>query len=311
MSLEGTTCIVTGGSQGLGLQTAIGLARQCAEVVVVSREPERANRARATIVRESGNDRVASLQAELSSQDAVRALAKRLREWPGRLGVLINNAAVATPVRQLTVDGLELQFAVNHLAPFLLTNLLLDRLAADSPTRVLTVASRTHASGTLAFDDLQGELEYSGPRAYNQSKLANVMFTLELARRMRGTGVAANCLHPGVAPTSLNNFLGGSGAQSTPGLVARVTHALRWRTERLLGRARVGTPEEASRASVYLASSPAVEGTTGKYFVGCREAPSSPESLDPARARRLWDVSARLTGLSEGGAEAQAAEELR
>ncbi len=300
MNLEGSTCIVTGASQGLGKCTALGLARMGADVVLISRDPGRAEEAREEIVRESGNERVECVIGDLSSQASVREMAARIQAREGPLKVLVNNAGVATPQRQVTEDGLELQFAVNHLAPFLLTNLLRDRLVADAPSRVVTVASLVHERGQIDLDDLQGEVGYTGSRAYDQSKLANVLFTFELSRRLEGTGVTANCLHPGVAPTSLNNYLRGPRRANVarPGAGVRAVRMLRARWNKLLGRARVNTAEEASRTSLYLASAPDVDGTTGKYFVACREAQPSPASLDEELAARLWAVSEELTGLA-------------
>ena len=304
MGLEGRTCIVTGGSRGLGKNTALGLARLGAEVVLVSRDEERGNAARDEVARTSGNDRVAWCFADLSSQASVRALAAELVLRPGSLAVLVNNAAFANPERHVTADGLERQFAVNHLAPFLLANLLRERLVADAPARVVNVSSLAHQRATLDFDDLQGERDYSGPRAYDRSKLANVLFTYELARRLRGTGVTANCLHPGTARTALNNYL--RGPAGDPAL-RRFARRLRQGASALLGRSKIGSVEEASRTSIHLASSPDVEGVTSRYFVDCREAPSAPATHDEELAARLWEVSARLTGLSDGPRAARAA----
>jgi NAD(P)-dependent dehydrogenase (short-subunit alcohol dehydrogenase family) len=310
MSLEGKTCVVTGGSQGIGKCTAAGLARLGAHVVLVSLDPGRAEKARAEITAATGNDRVECLQADLSSLASVRELAQTLRGREGALAVLVNNAAVASPDRRETVDGLERQLAVNHLAPFLLTNLLRDRLVADAPARVVNVSSWIHEKGEIDFDDLQGQRDYTGVRAYNQSKLANVLFTYELARRLRDTGVTANCLHPGVAPTGLNNFFRpvpgaavagdpgrGSGSGGAAPLMTRALRGVRRRMNSLLGRSRPPTPELASRTSVYLASSTEIDGITGKYFVDSRQAPSSPATHDEELAARLWEVSERLTGL--------------
>jgi NAD(P)-dependent dehydrogenase (short-subunit alcohol dehydrogenase family) len=304
LSLEGRTAVVTGASQGLGRATALGLARLGAEVVMVSRDAGRATAARDEIRGASGNPRVESLLADFSSLASVRDLAARLAERPGRLAVLVNNAGVSGPERRESADGLELQFAVNHLAPFLLTNLLRDRLVADAPARVVTVASRVHEKGTIDFDDLQGERGYTGARAYNQSKLTNVLFSYELARRLAGTNVDANCLHPGVAPTGLNRYLGAdrSGATPAPSFAARVKRSARRRLAALAGKApRVSTVEEASRTSIHVASAPELAGVTGAYFVDCRPARSSPTSYDEELAARLWSVSEELTGMRPGG----------
>jgi len=300
VSIEGSTAIVTGASQGIGKASALGLARLGLDVVLVSRDPQRAETAVAELRAASGNPRVESLLADLSSQSSVRELAAQLLARPGRLAVLLNNAGVASPERMVTADGLEFQFAVNHLAPFLLTNLLQERLVNDGPGRVVTVASRVHERGTIDFDDLQGERDYTGARAYNQSKLANVLFTYELARRLDGTGVTANCLHPGVVSTNLNNYLGSGRAPSTsqPSLGMRMKRAMGRKLAALKGRSsEVCTADEACGTSVHLATSPDVEQISGAYFVNRRQAESSAASHDEGLAARLWQVSERLTGI--------------
>lgn len=301
MPLEDSTCIVTGASQGIGKATALGLARTGAEVVLVSRDPARAQEAVREITAASGNPRVVPELADLSLPASVRELAQRLLDRPGRIGVLVNNAAVAFPQRRETAEGVEMQWAVNHLAPFLLTNLLLPRLLQDAPARIVNVSSGAHRRGTIDFEDLEGKVGYTGSRAYDQSKLANVLFTYELARRLEGTGVTANCLHPGVVPTNINGYLrrGPRGSGGGPSLPRRAVQAVRWRLRRLLGKApRIQTAEEASRTSVYLATSPEVRDVSGRYFNACREERSSPESYDEAVAARLWAVSEELLGFT-------------
>ena len=219
--------------------------------------------------------------ADLSSQTEIRRAAAEIRERHPAVHVLINNAGVFTRRRQLTVDGLEKQFAVNHLAYFLFTNLLLDCLRDGAPSRIINVSSGAHSGSQLDFADLQGERSYDGNRAYSQSKLANILFTYELARRLRGTGVTANCLHPGVIATRLlADYMGVPAAGDA------------------LARSFGAKPEKGAETIVYLASSQEVEGVTGKYFVNKRPVTSSRESNDEAVARRLWDVSERLTGVS-------------
>jgi NAD(P)-dependent dehydrogenase (short-subunit alcohol dehydrogenase family) len=218
--------------------------------------------------------------ADLSSQTAIRSAGDEIRtRFPG-VHVLINNAGVFTRRRGTTVDGLELQFAVNHLAYFLLTNLLLDCLKRGAPSRVINVSSGAHTGTAIDFDDLQGKHGYDGNEAYSRSKLANILFTYELARRLRGTGVTANCLHPGVIATKL--LADYMGVPVAGGALARTFGA---------------KPEKGAETIVYLASSPEVEGVTGKYFVNQRVVASSRASYDEAAARRLWEVSAQLTGL--------------
>ena len=194
--------------------------------------------------------------------------------------MLINNAGIFTSKRTVTVDGIETTFAVNHLAPFLLTNLLLDVLEASAPARIVNVTSSGERSGTINFDDLQGEGRYSGVRAYNQSKLAMILFTYELARRLEGTGVTVNCVHPGVVVTNL-----GRGSSGSFGLLLRLMRPF------------FSSPEKGAETSIYLASSPEVEGVSGKYFAKKAEARSSEQSYDEAAGRRLWQVSAELTKL--------------
>lgn len=306
MTAEPGICVVTGGSRGIGLETVRGLAQRGAHVVIVSRDRQTASSARDDVIATTGNERIELESADLSCQDEVRALAARLLARPQRLRVLLHNAAVASPTRRLSPDGIELQWAVNHLAPFLLTSLLTERLVTDAPARVVVVASRAHERGRIDFDDLGGERDYDGPRAYDQSKLANVLFTYELARRLAGTGVTANCLHPGVAPTRLNHYLRPRQPPGSLGLASRaLALARRWR-RRVAGsaRPRAGTPAEASRTSVLLALSPQVEGVTGAYFVGGRPVPSAPATYDEDLAARLWAVSERWTerATSGGGA---------
>jgi NAD(P)-dependent dehydrogenase (short-subunit alcohol dehydrogenase family) len=195
--------LITGGSSSIGKATALGLANKGANVVMVGRERSRGEAARTEIVEKSGNELVDLMLADLSSQESIRQLAVAFTSRYGRLYVLINNAGIFTSKRTLTVDGIETTFAVNHLAPFLLTNLLLDALEASAPARIINVTSSGERSGTINFDDLQGEGRYSGFRAYNQSKLAMILFTYELARRLEGTGVTVNCVHPGVVVTNL------------------------------------------------------------------------------------------------------------
>ncbi len=273
-------CLITGGSSGVGKATALGLANTGATVVVIGRDRSRGEAAVTEIKERSGNAAVDLMLADLSSQESIRLLARDLTDRYGRLHVLINNAGVFLSKRTLTVDGIETTFAVNHLAPFLLTNLLLDVLKASAPARIINVTSSGERSGTINFDDLQGEGRYRGFRAYNQSKLAMVLFTYELARRLEGTGVTANCVHPGVVVTNL-----GRGTSGSFGL--------------LLGLMRpfFSSPEKGAETSIYLASSPEVEGVSGKYFAKKAEARSSERSYDEATARRLWQVSADLTKL--------------
>ncbi len=274
-------CVITGASRGIGKASAEALASLGASLVLVCR-------------RQADGDKVARRdqpsrrcqcprwwRQTLSSQNEIRRAAALIGDRHPQIHVLINNAGVFTRRRELTADGLEQQFAVNHLAYFLLTNLLLDRLKEAVPSRIINVSSGAHGGSHLDFADLQGERGYDGNQAYSRSKLANILFTYELARRLRGSGVTANCLHPGVIATRLlADYMGVTAAGSAP---ARTFGA---------------KPEKGAETIVYLASSPEVDGVTGKYFVNKRPVTSSRESYDEAAARRLWEVSERLTGLS-------------
>jgi NAD(P)-dependent dehydrogenase (short-subunit alcohol dehydrogenase family) len=225
---------------------------------------------------------VDAFAADMSVQAGVRRLAAQVLDTYPRLDVLVNNVGGFWAHRHVTADGLEHTFALNHLAPFLLTSLLLDRLTASAPARIITVSSAAHARARIDFDDLQGERNYSGQRAYSQSKLANVMFTYELARRLEGTGVTATVLHPGVVRTSF-------GAADQAAYLAVMI-----RVARLF----MKTPAQGAGTPVYLASSPQVEGITGRYFVNRKPKTSSKASYDTTAAARLWQASIDLTGLT-------------
>jgi retinol dehydrogenase-14 len=276
------TVVVTGGTTGIGRATAAGLARLGARVGITGRDLTRTQMAAAQIRAETGNEAVDAFAADLSAQSGVRRLASALLDRYPQINVLVNNVGGHWAKRHLTEDGLERTFAVNHLAPFLLTNLLLDRLRRSAPARVVTVSSMNQGAGRINFADLQSESRYSGYRAYDQSKLANVMFTYEAARRWAGTGVTANVLHPGWVRTSF--------ATEDPPKAYRIVSAIL--------RPLLKTPAQGALTSIYLASSAEVEGVTGQYFVNCRPKRSGRASYDTAVAARLWDVSCELTGLT-------------
>jgi retinol dehydrogenase-14 len=278
-SLDGRVCLVTGATSGIGRATAQALAGLGATVAIVARDPGRGAATATQIARTTGNDRVDVFLADLSSQDSVRGLARSLRDAHDRLHVLVNCAGAFYRDRRVTADGLELTFALNHLAYFLLTSLLLDVLVASAPARVVNVTSGAQAMGRIRFEDLQGERRYRGQAAYNQSKLANVLFTYALARRLQGTGVTANCVHPGVVRTSF-------GRENQPWL---------WRVFMPVVTPFMRVPEKGAETVVYLASSPEVEGITGRYFHDRQPRRSSSRSYDPALAQRLWQVSEELT----------------
>ncbi|MCB8966722.1 MAG: SDR family oxidoreductase [Ardenticatenaceae bacterium] len=278
--MQGKICMVTGANAGIGKETALALARMGATVVMVARNAERGAAALADVRHQSGNGQVTLLLADLSSQASIRQLVTDFHAKYDRLHVLVNNAGAIFMQRQETVDGLEMTFALNHLNYFLLTNLLLDTLKASAPARIVNVSSGAHYGGQIAFDDLQLRQNYRVFAAYSMSKLANVMFTYELARRLAGTGVTANCLHPG--------FVGSNFAKNN-GLLARLTMVLM--------RPFALSPEKGAETSIYLASSAAVDGVSGKYFTRKKPQKSSSASYDEAAAQRLWAVSAELTGL--------------
>jgi Dehydrogenases with different specificities (related to short-chain alcohol dehydrogenases) len=280
--MTGKVVLVTGGTGGIGKATAIGLAALGARVGITGRDLTRAERVAAEIRTASGNPAVDPFAADMSSQAEVRRLAVAVLDAYPRLDVLVNNVGGFWAHRHPTVDGLELTFAVNHLASFLLTNLLLDRLKASAPARVVTVSSHVQAEGRIDFDDLQGARDYSGQAAYSQSKLANVMFANELARRLEGSHVTATSLHPGFVRTDF-------GAEDQAWFFSIISHAVR---------PFLKTPAQGARSSIYLASSPDMEGVTAQFFVNSKPKTANKVAYDADMTRRLWDVSAGLVGMS-------------
>lgn len=282
--LSGRTVLVTGASSGIGLAASRELARMGAELVLVGRDPARLGAAEAEVKAAASAaatpGAVSALRCDFASLAEVRALAAEvLGRWP-RLHVLVNDAGGVSKTREVTADGHERTFAVNHLAPYLLTRLLLDRLKASAPARVVTVASVGHRHGDLDFSDLQMERGYAIMRAYGRSKLANILFTRELARRLAGTGVTAACLHPGAVATRI-----WSGA---PGLARPLLAAAKWFMR---------SPAKGAETVVQLAAAPEVERFAGLYLQDGKPAKASALAQDDELARRLWDESARLVGL--------------
>lgn len=265
--------LITGSTDGIGKETALQVAQLGATVVVHGRSAERCQAARDEIRAATGNPHVDYVVADLSSPQQVRQMAADISARYDRLHVLINNAGVILLKRQVTVDGLETSFAVNHLAPFLLTNLLLDLLKKSAPARIVNVSSTVHYDAQIKFDNLQGERHYNGIEAYKVAKLGNVLFTYELAERLTGSGVTANCLHPGIVATKLL----GTGWGWSNG----------W------------TPAQGAALSVYLATSPEVEQVTGQYFESKSAGGASPKATDVKLRRKFWDASAQLVGLAE------------
>ena len=276
--MTGKVCIVTGANAGIGKETALGLAKLGASVVMVCRDRERGEAARREIKHKSGNDRVELMLCDFSSQKSIRQFADEFKQQHDRLDVLVNNAGVVLRDRSMTEDGLESTFAINHIGYFLLTSLLLDVLKKSAPSRIVNVASTAHKYGKLGITTWVTGSDYSTFGAYANSKLANVLFTYELARRLEGTGVTANCLHPGGVGTNLFRGL----PKFLQALIKLVTIS----------------PERGARTSIYLASSPEVEGVTGKYFARRRQQESSAASHNEEARRRLWEVSEQLTGMN-------------
>ena len=279
--MAGKVVLVTGGTGGIGKATAIGLAALGARVGITGRDLARAGQVAAEIRSVSGNPDVDGFAADMSSQAEVRRLAAAVLDVYPRLDVLVNNVGGFWAHRHPTADGLEHTFALNHLASFLLTNLLLDRLKQSAPARVVNVSSHVQADGRIDFDDLQGARVYSGQAAYSQSKLANVMFSNELARRLEGTGVTANSLHPGVVRT---NF----GAEDQAWLFTVVSHVVL---------PFLKTPTQGAQTSIYLASSPDMDGITGQFFANKKVKTANKVAVDPAMRARLWQASADLVGM--------------
>jgi len=276
-------CLVTGATAGIGKITATALAAQGAELVIHGRNQEKAEITVNQIKAETGNDQVSYLLADFSDLDQVRNLAAEFQEKFDHLHVLVNNAGAFFNKRIPTSYGVEMTFLINHLAPFLLTNLLLETLKASTPARIINVSSEAHRQGVINFEDLGFEKCYFGIKAYGRSKLANILFTYELARHLEGTGVTVNALHPGHIATDIwKNDFGSFGT------------VLKWFMSRI-----ALSPEEGAENSIFLATSPEVEGIHGKYFIKNEPAQSSPASYDEEISHRLWKLSTELTSLAE------------
>ena len=283
-AMAGKVCMVTGANSGIGKVTAAVLASMGATVVMVCRSRERGEAARQSVVTESGNKNVVLLLADLSSMASTRAMVDAFKARHDRLDVLVNNAGALFNSYQESVDGLEMTFALNHMGYFLPTVLLLDLLKASAPARIINVSSDAHRAGKVDFDDLQNRKKYSAFGVYAESKLENVLFTKELARRLDGAGVTVNALHPGFVRTNFGNNATGNGFASM--------------VLRLLSKLIAITPEQGAETSIYLASSPEVAGVSGAYFDKKKAVKPANQANDEAAARRLWAESERLSRLS-------------
>ena len=281
--MQGKTILISGATNGIGKQSALELAKMGAQIVIIGRNKAKTEETLREIQTSSGNKDVHALIADLSSMAEVRRVADDFKKQYARLDVLLNNAGGFFSERQESVDGYEMTFALNHLSYFLLTHLLLDRLKADAPSRIVSVSSEAHMMSPLNFDDLQSKQSYgmAGFRPYGQSKLMNVMFTYELARRLAGTGVTANALHPGAVNTGFG--------KNNRGLMNIAMKIFTFFAIKV---------EDGAKTSVYLASSPEVEGVTGKYFDKSKQKQSSQVSYDEAAQKRLWEISEQLTGIA-------------
>jgi len=280
-TMQGKICLVTGATSGMGKETALGLARMGATVILVARNQNKGKQTQQEMMRQSGNEHIDLLLADLLSQQEIHNLAAEFQAKYSQLHVLINNAGAVFTKRQTTVDGLEATFALDYLASFLLTNVLLDTMKASAPARIINISSAAQAVGTINFDDLQREKRYGllgGPTAYGQAKLAMVMFTYELARRLQGTGVTVNAVGPGLVATPFGANNGGL-FSSFSQFIARFGKA----------------PADAAKTALRLASAPELHNETGKYYYNEREIRSSKLSHNVAMQKRLWDASEELT----------------
>ncbi len=278
--MKNKICMVTGATAGIGYVTALELARQEAEVILVGRNPIRIQQSVEKIRQVISGAKISFLLADLSSQTQIHQLAEVFKTEYIRLDVLVNNAGGYFLKRQLSVDGIEMTFALNHLSYYLLTHLLMDCLEASKAARVVNVSSNAHKKQLLNFEDLQSVQRYNGLKAYGRSKLANILFTYELDRRLEATAIKVNALHPGLVSTNIGNNNGW--------LVSKIWSYI---TRNGL------TPEEGARTNIFLASAPEVEGVTGKYFVREKDVPSSDASYDLESARHLWEISKQMVTL--------------
>lgn len=279
--MEGKICLVTGGNAGIGYETVKGLLEKGAEVIMVCRSKEKGETALASLKKETGNEKVHLILCDLGSQASIREAAAKFRSKFDRLDVLVNNAGAFFSERRYSPENIELQFAINHMGYFYLTHLLLDLIKKAAPARIVNVSSNANYSGKIYFDNIngdKGDRKYNGLQAYSQSKLANVLFTKELARRVKDDQIIVNCLHPGVVRTHIGN-------KDSSGFYNFI-----WKFLKPF----MVTPKKGAETSLYLATSPEVEGVSGKYFVKCK--PKAPNKLAESRemAKKLWELSEGL-----------------
>ncbi|MFW9828429.1 MAG: SDR family oxidoreductase [Candidatus Thorarchaeota archaeon] len=277
--IEGKICLISGANSGIGRATTKGLAEMNARVVMLCRSKERGEKAQKEIVQETGNKNVDLIICDLSSQESIRNFVTVFKSKYSTLDILINNAGVMLKRRTLSVDGFEMNFAIHALAPFLLTNLLLDIIKKSAPSRIINVTSAAHKRAKIDFNDLQSEhKKYRLFTVYGTSKLAEMLFTYELSRKLEGTGVTVNAVHPGLVNTNLGR---------------EQSKFSQWFARKFFK-----SPEEGAKTSIYLASSPEVEGVSGKYFANKEPQESSEESCNQENAKKLWNIYEELTGLN-------------
>ena len=276
MNLENKICLITGATSGIGKQTAIALAKTGAKVIFTARSKVKGENVLKEIINLSGNNKVEMMELDLASMEAIRRFADQFKSKYSQLHILINNAGGWYKERKVSADGIELSLAANHLGPFLLTNLLLDLIKNSAPARIISVSSAAHKNVYINFNDLEAKKEYKGFKVYSQSKLANILFTKKLAKMLEGTGVTANCLHPGVVNTSFFNQL-------------KILKAL-------LGWILI-SPKKGAETSIYLATSDEVEHVTGEYFAKKKIAKTNSESRNMEIADKLWEISKKYVNL--------------
>ncbi|XP_054475472.1 retinol dehydrogenase 13-like isoform X2 [Anoplopoma fimbria] len=284
-SLEGKTVLITGGNTGIGKETAVDLAKRGARVILACRDMDRANSAAEEVRKRSGNDNVIVKKLDLASLQSVRQLAKEVLASEERLDVLINNAGIMSCPKWQTEDGFEMQFGVNHLGHFLLTNCLLDLLKKSTPSRIVTVSSLAHERGQIYFDDIHQEKDYLPRKSYAQSKLANVLFSRELVNKLQGTGVTTYSLHPGIIRTELGRHFWPKIPLWKRVLFTPLMFLIK-------------TPTEGAQTTIYCAVEESLQDESGLYYSDCAPKSAAPQGLDDEAAKKLWDLSASMVGLT-------------